>query len=102
MITVSATAMGSRSSAVRGQVLTSASGSVESLTVLHGLGQTPTKILSDLRTIIGTTSNHAVALVLLSYDKTVATFILPQVGAPANNTTAMFDIILENTHSFVI
>lgn len=99
--TVTATAMGKNSSAVRATLAcTAGATSLDVLTVNHGLGQCPQKISTHLRSIVVSASAAGVGLCLQSWDMTRALFILP-LGVGGGAVSASFDIVFERAHSLV-
>lgn len=104
-ITVTATRRGSSTqkplqSFVRGQVVTSAAGSIESLHVLHGLGRSPDSVIPVLRSVISTASTGTPALAAVSWDATQVT-LTQQLAAGAVLTRASYDILIEKVYSVV-
>lgn len=103
-ITVTATRRGSSTkkplqSFVRGQVITSAAGSIESLHVLHGLGRSPDNVIPVLRSTISVVSTGTPALAAVSWDATKIT--LTQELCDAGLTRASYDILIEKVYSAV-
>lgn len=98
--TVNATLLGKNKSVVRATTASTAGAtSVDVLTVNHGIGASPDQIVTACRTIRAVVSTGTPALILDSWDATVATFRLPAVNAGA--AAADFDIVFERTHSIV-
>lgn len=98
--TVTATKIGTLKSVVRAQAVSAGTpGTVDTLTVNHGLGRTPHTITPTVRTLVTSPSGDAPALIVNSFD---ATKVVIQVSAAGGgNSNALVDVVVSFEHSIV-
>jgi hypothetical protein len=99
-VTVTATKIGSLKSVARAQAVSAGTlGTVDTLTVNHGLGKTPHTITPTVRTLITSPSGDAPAIIVSSFD---ATRVVLQVSAAGGgNTNVLVDVVVSFEHSIV-
>lgn len=100
-LTVTMTRLGAYSSVARAVPLSSATGSLDFVTLNHGIGQTPTHVWAQLRSVVnGGASAGAPQATIASYNQTAIVARLDELlGAAA--TSGQYDIFATFQHSIV-
>lgn len=99
-LTVTMTKLGVNIAVTRAVPLSSATGSVDFVTINHGLGKTPHMVNTTLRSVVAVgTSGGAPGLVVDSYDQTKIIVRLPLDSAAS--TSVQFDCYAIFAHSIV-
>lgn len=68
--TVTMSKLGANQAVARGVPLSAAAAGSDNVTLLHGLGRTPEKILLEMRSLVNAPSLGAPVLAISSYDQT--------------------------------
>lgn len=99
-VTVTATKIGSLKSVARAQAVSAGTpGTVDTLTVNHGLGKTPHTVVPTVRTLVTSPSGDGPVVIVSSFD---ATKVVLQISAAGGgNTNALVDVLVSFEHSIV-
>ncbi len=98
--TVTATKIGSLTSVVRAQAASAGTpGTVDTITINHGLGKTPHSVTPTVRTLVTSPSGDAPAIIVSSFDATKVVLLVSAAGG--GNTNVLLDCVVVFEHSIV-
>lgn len=95
-VTVTATLLGTYRSKVTAVGMSSATGSVDILTIPHLLGTTPDEVRPVIRSVVNAASGGVPQVAVVSYNGSQAVLHLPPAPVATN---VILDVVCEYTHS---
>lgn len=98
-VTVTATLLGTYTSKVTAAAMSSATGSVDILTIPHLLGTTPDYVAPIIRSVVTAPSGGVPNVVVLSYNGSQAVLHLPAGGVGGAACNIVLDVVCQYVHS---